>query len=242
MMEGPFLDATGVKTLSVIAKADRFNQWMYETINPYLKGDVLELGSGIGNISKYLIKAGYNISLSDYDHTYCAYLKTHYQHFQNVKNILSIDLQSPEFHQQYSNLKEKFDTVYLLNVIEHLSDDDTAIKNCKYLLKQGGRLIILAPSYQWLYCRFDKELGHYRRYTNEKMRLLAKENQMPIIHSQYFNCLGIAGWLVFGKLLKKRMIGSEMSAFNSLVPFAKWIDVLVKHKIGLSTIIITEKR
>jgi len=41
-------DEKGYQTLEVIAKADKFNQWMFETIRPYCRGSILEIGSGIG--------------------------------------------------------------------------------------------------------------------------------------------------------------------------------------------------
>ena len=55
---------TGHETLKTIAKANEFNQWMYEAIEPYLKGKILEVGSGIGNISRYAIKKGKPITLT----------------------------------------------------------------------------------------------------------------------------------------------------------------------------------
>ena len=48
-------DYVGEKTLDVIAEADKFNDWMYNTIKPFINGKVLEIGSGIGNISKFLL-------------------------------------------------------------------------------------------------------------------------------------------------------------------------------------------
>jgi 2-polyprenyl-3-methyl-5-hydroxy-6-metoxy-1,4-benzoquinol methylase len=68
-------DPVGLHTLEVVAKANRFNRWMYEQFRQYLKGEVLEIGSGIGNISKLVIEDGYFITISDYNNEYCSYLK-----------------------------------------------------------------------------------------------------------------------------------------------------------------------
>ena len=48
-------DFEGEKTLKAIASADNFNEWMYSCIKIFCKGKILEIGSGIGNISKYFI-------------------------------------------------------------------------------------------------------------------------------------------------------------------------------------------
>jgi 2-polyprenyl-3-methyl-5-hydroxy-6-metoxy-1,4-benzoquinol methylase len=65
-----------------------------------------------------------------------------------------------------------FDTVYALNVVEHIKDDNLAISNAKKLLKHDGNIIILVPAYQALYNRFDIVLEHYRRYNEQRLNSL----------------------------------------------------------------------
>ena len=235
-------DATGLHTLEVISKADRFNSWMYETIRPFLKGEVLEIGSGIGNISRLLVDDGFHVTLSDFDPAYCLRLKERFAAKPNVSEIISIDLQHKQFETTYQSYQGKFDTVFLLNVLEHLEDDKAAIKNCSYLLKKGGTLIILVPAYQWLYCRFDKELGHFRRYTVNNLMALFKTSGFEVLKDQYFNFFGLPGWFVFGKLLGRPMIGAgEMNLYNRLVPLFRVADKLLFNKAGLSVIVIGQK-
>ena len=68
-------DKAGYETLLSVAKADQLNRWMYETIRPYAKGNILELGSGLGNISKFFVRDGASITLSDIDEDYLVHLK-----------------------------------------------------------------------------------------------------------------------------------------------------------------------
>jgi 2-polyprenyl-3-methyl-5-hydroxy-6-metoxy-1,4-benzoquinol methylase len=232
------IDPTGLRTLEVISKARRFNRWMYETIQPYLKDEILEIGSGIGNISAMVIAGGHTVSLSDYNAEYIAILEQRFGKNPLVNSIRQIDLLHPEFEREYAAMREQFSSLILLNVIEHLPDDAKAIKNCRFFLKKGGRLIVLAPSYPWLFCDFDRQLGHYRRYTLKEMTALLQAENFSIIGKQYFNFVGIAGWLISGKLLRRKMVGqSEMSVFDSIVPVAKAIDSLVGKKAGLSVIV-----
>ena len=246
MHEQPYpdsLDPTGLHTLEVISRAGHFNQWMYQTIRPYLKGNILEIGSGIGNISAYLVSDRLAVTLSDYDPAYCRLLKEKFAAFENVSGVLSINLQHPDFAAAYSGWKETYDTVFMLNVIEHLQDDAAAVTNCSYLLKKGGHLVLLAPAYQYLYSRFDRELGHYRRYTAQSLQQLYANETFRIIHSQYFNFTGMIGWYFFGRLLGKKMIGSgEMKLYNRLLFLFKIADSLVLKKAGLSVIVVGKKR
>jgi len=231
-------DPVGLHTLKVLAKAERFNRWMYDQIKHHLKGEILEIGSGIGNISKLVIESNHFVTLSDYSKEYCDLLKENFSTSKNVRNVIQIDLLHPDFEKRFSDYKERFDSIFLLNVIEHIEDDNLSIKNCKYLLKPGGHLILLAPAYPWLFGTFDKQLGHFRRYTIKKLSDLLEKQHFEISSGSYFNITGIAGWFLYGKIFRRRMLGkAEMSAFNSIVPFAKLTDRILAKKAGLSIII-----
>jgi 2-polyprenyl-3-methyl-5-hydroxy-6-metoxy-1,4-benzoquinol methylase len=237
-----YTDPSGSQTLEVISKANSFNKWMYNAIKHYLDGNILEIGSGLGNISRYAIEDKKTITLSDINPAYRATLKKQFGTFPAVKDVLSIDLQHKDFFNHYATLKEQYDTVFLLNVIEHLEDDRSAIENCRFLLKPRGRLVLLTPAYRWLYCRFDRELGHYRRYTRKNLRQVVLSSSFKINRSWYFNLAGIAGWLFFGKILGKKLIGQrEMNTYDKLVPVFKLADRLTFNKAGLSVIMIAEK-
>jgi SAM-dependent methyltransferase len=216
---------------------------MYTTIAPLLKNEILEIGSGLGNISAFAVREGLSITLSDIDPGYNQLLKEKFSSYPNVNDILCINLQQPGFAEHYVSLKEKFDTIFLLNVIEHLEDDRAAVENCRFMLKQGGNLIILAPAYPSLYCRFDKELGHYRRYTRKSLQAILSPSAFTILQNRYFNFPGIAGWFWFGKTLQRKMIGQgEMQVYDKLVPVFKIADALVFNKAGLSVIVTGRKK
>lgn len=236
-------DPVGEHTLRIIAKASRFNYWIYKTIYPNLKGKVLEIGSGLGNISQYLIQDGFDTTLSDYNPDYCSYLEQRFDTSANVDAILSINLQEEAFFDKYKDLEEKFDTVYLLNVVEHLADDSKAIAYCHYLLKQNGNLIILVPAFGFLYCGLDKNLGHFRRYTASGLITLLEAGNLRVTHKRYFNALGIFGWLLYGKILGYRMLEQrEITAYDKMVFFAKAMDFFFNRLLGLSVIVTSKKK
>jgi len=217
-------DATGYQTLEVIAKADKFNRWMYDTIRPYCRDNILEIGSGIGNISQFFISDGYSITLSDTDNFYLNKLKKKF----NRINILSIDLVHENFSKEHDEFFQAFDTVVFLNVLEHVRDDELAIENCRHFLKPGGTLIVLVPAYSFLFSKMDKELQHYRRYTSKKLT--------GLISKKKFNAK------MYGKLLGLHAIPEKnMKLFNHLVPFARLIDKILFRKTGLSVIAVAQK-
>jgi 2-polyprenyl-3-methyl-5-hydroxy-6-metoxy-1,4-benzoquinol methylase len=232
------IDVEGEETLKAIAAADKFNGWMFDTIAPFCKGSVLEVGSGIGNISNFFLENNYDITLSDIRENYCETLQSKFCHFKNCKGVINLDLVDPAFDSKYSSLIGSFDTVFALNVVEHIKDDKLAIANCKKLLKTSGHVIILVPAYNTLYCDLDKELEHYRRYTKKTLRNIITSS-FTLMHEQYFNAMGIAGWIYSGKILKIKVIPTkQMKIYNAFVPLFKLIDALLFHKLGLSVIAV----
>ena len=236
------IDQAGMDTLNVVAKANKFNTWMYNTIKPYCTGNILEIGSGIGNISDYLIDDNQQVTLSDIHQNYVDILKKKHAQRTNLKDVLLMDIIDPDFDSKFENYFETFDSVYALNIVEHVEADTQAIANIKKLLKPNGKIIILVPAYQSLYNGFDKELEHYRRYNKQCLNSLMINNTIEIIHSQYFNFIGVFGWWFSGSLLKKKTIPEgQMSLYNLLVPIFKIIDKIIFNKIGLSVISIGKK-
>lgn len=234
------LDKEGLETLETIASADNFNRWMYETVSNCLKpGTTLEVGSGIGNISRYFLEDNKAITLSDIRENYCGYLQEHFSSYESLQDIVKLDLVHPQFEEEYKAYLGSFDNLYALNVIEHIEDDVLALANCKKLLKPGGRIVILVPAYQWLYNTFDKNLYHFRRYTRSTMSEVFRKNNFNILRAFHFNLIGIAGWFVSGNLLKKETIpADQMGLYNKLVPIFRLIDKVTFRQVGLSVVVV----
>jgi SAM-dependent methyltransferase len=232
------LDAEGQSTLEAIAEAPRFNEWMYAVTSRHLKGTILEIGSGIGNISEHYLKAGRPLTLSDIRANYCDQLTAQFGDMTTCKGVLNLDLVHPDFDRIYAAQLGTFDGIFALNVVEHIEDDNLAIGNCKKLLKQGGRVVILVPAYPWLYNNFDRALEHYRRYTEGSLKNIFENNNLQIAHSQYFNCAAIVGWWFSGSVMKNSIIpNNQMKLYNALVPIFKLIDMFLFNRIGISVIV-----
>lgn len=228
--------------LHILANAEKFNKWMYSSIKNYVAGNILEIGSGIGNISKYFIINNDSITLSDTDDFYIDQLKSKYIEYPNVKDIISIDLQIADFKKQYSTLENQYDSIFLLNVLEHIKDESYAIQNLNFLLKENGTLVILVPAYNFLYSKMDKELNHFRRYTTKKLAAVIQKENLIVASSFYFNLLGVPAWY-YGKIRKYRSLPSgDMKLFNKLTPLGKLLDRITFRKIGLSAIVVAKKK
>ena len=233
-------DAEGLETLQAIKDADAFNSWMYGQIAPYIESPVLEIGSGIGNISKCCFEDGHSLVMTDIRLEYIEFLKENFSEQQ--QDILKLDLVDENFEKKYKSYFGKFKTVFALNVIEHIEDDILAIQNASKLLCAGGKLIILVPAHPLLYNKIDRNLFHFKRYGFGDLGKLMKSSPLKLESVKGFNSLGIAAWIYGGLFSRKGVIaGGDMKFYNRLVPIAKWIDKIIFFKLGLSLIAVSRK-
>lgn len=235
-------DLSGRKTLEIFAKAAHFNQWLYKSFSSYCKGNILEIGSGTGNISRLLLQEGNSITLSDINPGYCKILTSLFKHEVTLQGVYQLDLSDPDFEKKNPQLLNQFDTIVGLNVVEHIKDEHMVIRNAIKLLRHKGRIIILVPAYQGIYNSLDQSLGHHRRYRRKKLVLLLQSEGLEMVRSKYFNTAGIAGWWFFGSVLKRRIIPAiSLKIFDLMVPLLKILDWVSFRKIGLSVVAIAEK-
>lgn len=231
-------DDEGLHTLEAVSEAVHFNRWMYEQVRPWMQGTILEVGSGIGNISEFFIREHAQITLSDIRENYCRALGKKF----DGSAVLQMDLVDAEFETKYAAWASAFDGVFALNVVEHIEDHQTALKNIRFLLKPGGRVLILVPAWQVLYNKIDKGLFHYRRYTKRSLNTVLLSAGLTIEKTWMFNALGIPAWITGGLLFReKELKKGQMNAYDKLIPFARFIDTITFRQLGLSVISVGRK-
>ena len=222
-------------------KGNNFYNWIFEEIKPYLRGNILEIGSGVGNFSKILLEnfPDNQLILSDFDKYFLSILSKKYS--KNDKIIIEyLDLNNIEI---FKNNNYKIDTCIAINILEHIDNDIKALENIYNILEPDGKLILLIPAHKFLYNIIDKDIGHYRRYTKKEIIKKISLTSFNILNIYYFNFIAIFGWFLNGKILKKSIINENALGFyNKLIPLLKIIDkYIVFKKIGMSLILILNK-
>src|SRR3989338_6811337 len=158
---------SGHENLTMMVSCHNFNNWMYQEILPGLKGDILEIGSGLGVFSEKIIHDFPNssITLSEISTKYVADLRNKFS--QKRVTICKLDLNKKEDYEQIGY--EKFDSIFALNVLEHVENDTFALKQLYQMLRPDGNLIILVPCHKFLYNVIDHQVAHFRRYTEKEL-------------------------------------------------------------------------
>lgn len=232
-------DPAGLETLELFSGVGAFNGWMFGRIKRFCTGKILEIGSGIGNLSSHLLRDFRDVSLSDIMPGYLETLAGKFDGNAHLKGIYMLDLGKEDNSWEGQDLAGRFDTVVALNVIEHIRNDGAALRKCFRLLRPGGKLVMLVPAYRWLFNNMDKELGHFRRYKKKDVACLLEAQDFRLIYSEYFNAAAIVGWWVSGSLLRKRRLGKrEVALYNRLIPLARLTDHLLGRRVGISVIAV----
>jgi SAM-dependent methyltransferase len=63
-----------------------------------------------------------------------------------------------------------FDLICALDILEHIVDDDKALRELSRVAAPGARLLISVPLHQDAWTDFDEFVGHYRRYEPEQIQ------------------------------------------------------------------------
>jgi glycosyltransferase involved in cell wall biosynthesis len=233
---GKISDDVGFQTLELMSSSEAYNRMIYKQIKPYIGSRILEVGSGIGNMTKYLLEQDLVLA-TDFSESYLHILSNTFLNTPNVR-ISNLDLGNfdPE-----KLAEHKIDTVVCLNVLEHIKDDLAVLKKIYSLLPQGGRLILLVPAHKFAFTPLDSNLGHFRRYTKDDLKVLALNSGFKASKLFFFNSLGLLGWLVSGKIFRRKQLSSiQMRFFNILRPILL-IERLLKPPFGLSLVAILER-
>jgi len=152
--------------LDAFSSAPNFNRWMADTIRPYIGKYVLEIGAGIGNLSRILMGGRKRYVATDLDAEHLERLRARLSTRPHLETAI-LDAARAEDGLPF---RGQMDTVVCLNVVEHIEDDLGALRNIHAALVEGGRAIILVPEGQSIYCSLDEELGHFRRYSEDQLR------------------------------------------------------------------------
>lgn len=221
-------------SLEVLSELYNYNHWLFNKVRPFVRGRVCEVGSGIGNITQFMLNCDEVVGIEPLRVSYET-LSSRFQDHANVHFAQCVLDQCPRDDVP----AEHFDTVVCLNVLEHIEDDVASLRRMRSLCREKGRVVILVPAFMSLYGELDRSFGHYRRYTRRTLQRAFEEAGLRATYSFYMNTLGVLGWWWQGRCLRRRQITVESSRFfNRLVPFLDAFERVVRLPIGQSLVMI----
>lgn len=213
-------DEYGSNILGELQQARRFNKWMGDTLRPYLGDRVLEIGAGIGNLTAQFIPRDVYVA-SDINPHYLDYMRS-YAIGKPYLRALKVDATRPE---DFEALAGQFDTALMINVLEHVPDEQIALRNLYSALAPGGRAIILVPQHPALYGSLDTALEHRERYTASGLRDSLTRAGFRVEKLFDFNRSSVSSWYLNGRVMKRTSFSRvQLKALEVLMPAIRRVD------------------
>ena len=210
---------------------------MAGTIRPYLGATVLEIGAGMGNLSRQLAPRRRRYIATDIDAEHLTRLKSELLHRPRLE-VRQVDLTNPA---HFEDFRGQMESVVCLNVLEHVADDAQALRNIRSALAPGGRAIVLVPEGMEIYGQLDKVLGHCRRYSRAELQQRMEQAGFRVERILDFNRIARPGWYLTGRLLKRNQMSAvQLWIYDRLVWLWRRIDGLLPWP-GVSLIAIARK-
>ncbi len=229
--------AEGYVTLERMGKLSRYNKWIWDSISKYVGDRVLEVGAGIGNMTRVMYGRELIVA-TDVELPYLHILRNRFSRNPTIR-VAKLDLNSEA---DCTALKEyHFDTVVCLNVLEHIEDDHGALRRLYQLLEPGGHLLLFVPADQRLYGEIDKQVGHFRRYSLDQLKELVQSEGFAVPDIFHQNVFGRLGWWFNGRILRRSHVPAGQSRiFDLMVPIMRRLEGNHPSK-GLSLVAVAAK-
>ena len=214
----------------------RYNAWVWDRIKPYVGERVLEIGAGSGAMTRFLYGRELVVA-TDRETAYVDRLRNAFRRRPGIL-VEHVDLESDE---SLAMQQHRFDTVTLINVLEHTTDDLGALRRAHAILEPEGRVIVFAPADRSLFGSIDRGIGHQRRYEKDELIEKLQQAGFTVEHVSWQNEIARLAWTINSKLLGYSALPSGQSRlYDRLVPLFRALEG-DNPKRGLSLIAVGRK-
>jgi len=222
--------------LDLFAAVYHWKSYWSSQIRRFIKGDVLEVGAGIGSNTRYLDADphGRFVCLEP-DPQLLGRLEEHLRGGPRTYEAICGTL-------ELLSAQEQFDTIVYIDVLEHIEDDRAEMERASAHLRPGGRVIVLSPAHQWLFTPFDAAIGHFRRYSRTTAKAISPKG-LEMESCRYLDSVGLVASLANLLFLKRSMPTKQQLAFwdKFVIPASRVVDPLFRRSVGKSIVAVWSK-
>jgi SAM-dependent methyltransferase len=223
------------KELEAMSSADHYRRWIVDDFARYLGRSVAEVGAGIGSITRILLEQpierieSFEPSANMFPHL-----------AEAVRGQARATAVNGLFGAEQAG--RDFDSVVYINVIEHVEHEREELLAAFAALRPGGFLLVFVPALAWLYSDFDREVGHFRRYSRDGLERVIVHAGFEIVESRYFDVAGVLPWYLYFTLLGRRMGHGSVSLYDRIVvPPMRVLENLVRPPIGKNILLVARR-
>lgn len=198
------------ETLDNLDGAENYADWIHSLLAPHLGSRVLEVGAGHGLLTGRIAEAA-EVTATDLSPRCAAVLRERFAGHPRVRVVEGgVDTAL--------DVGEGYDSAVLVNVLEHVFDDDAMLATLARKVRPGGAVLLWVPAFEALYSEFDREIGHWRRYRRRDIVAKSRRAGLEPMEVRYVNSVGaLAWWLVATRLGRRPTEGWTVRAYDRLV-------------------------
>jgi len=154
-----------------------------------------------------------------------------------------------DIFQTAASLEGRYDVIFLFDVLEHITDEDSFLKALLFHLAPGGKLIVNVPAGQWAFSTYDVAAGHVRRYSISTLRETTERNLLATLECSYWGLplvptLAIRKFWLMGKRNQSNIITSGFDArtpaINKSLGFLSKFELIPQKLLGTSLMAILQ--
>lgn len=220
--------------LELFSQAKNWKNYVRSLIKEYVRGDVLEVGAGIGS-NTILFR---NVK---YKSWFCL------EPDSNLAETLEYSISSHKVANCYTQNgtieslenSKRFDLILYIDVMEHIYDDKTEMLRACHRLNPGGNIVVLSPAHQWLFTPFDASIGHHRRYTKKTLKHIIPD-VIEVTKFAYLDCVGLLASLGNKLILNQSQPTLKQIQLwdNVMVPLSRKLDPVISYSLGKSILLV----
>ena len=210
-----------------------FRKYQFDLIKEFISGKVAEIGPGNGIFLEYYLDRCDKLDLFEPDKNLFSKLNYKFSNHEKIKVI----------NEELNITTNIYDVILYLDVLEHIENYEKEILKAHNALKEGGHLVINVPAFQFLYSDFDKDVGHFKRYSKKDITDLGLKNNLKITRLNYYDSIGFL-LSFFSKMLSsnyKKNFEKKIKIWNSLIPASRILDKIFISSFGKSLLIVIKK-
>lgn len=222
--------------LDAMAEAGNYCRWIMHYFGPFLGRRIAEIGAGTGTFSELLLKSKETERLVLFEAADNLFPQLS-RRFSDQRVRLHNSTFEPRL------LGEPVDSIVLVNVLEHVSDDDALLLQIYRSLRVGGSLLLFVPALEWNYGSLDKAFEHHRRYGKQGLNRKLRSAGFQIERMRYVNIMGVASWFIAGNVLRQTTLRPAQVRWYDrwIIPWSFKLEELCEPPLGQSLLAIAQK-
>jgi SAM-dependent methyltransferase len=223
--------------LESLAGLVHYRNWIVDFFRPYLRGHAVEFGPGRGDISVLVAPLVDKLDLVEPSPTLAPGLA------HRFADDARVTVHTESLDRFAANAAGEYDAAILVNVLEHIEDDDVALAHLYAALKPGGYVMIMVPALQFLYSALDAKVGHYRRYHLAALRRQAEAAGFEPVFARYFDTFGILPWWLLNRVMGATGFNPALASIYDrfFVPPGRALERLIPPPAGKNIALVARR-